>query len=61
MNEDLFTPTQPKLDKSFQERLIELIKDDKELHDAAVRLFNAIAEQTEISNQIRKEKRLAKK
>ena len=38
------------------ERLIELMKDDKELHDAAVRMMNAMSEQTEFSNRIRREK-----
>lgn len=46
--------------KDFKERLIELVKDDKELHDATVRLINALAEQTEISNQYRKSKRIEK-
>lgn len=46
--------------KDFKERLIELIKDDKELHDATVRLINAFAEQTEISNQYRKKKNISK-
>ena len=42
--------------KEFYERLIELLKDDKELHDAAVRMMNAMSEQTEFSNRIRREK-----
>lgn len=40
--------------KDFKERLIELVKDDKELHDATVRLIHSIAEQTEINNSYRK-------
>jgi hypothetical protein len=33
--------------KHFFERLIELVKEDKELHDATVRLINATAEEKE--------------
>lgn len=42
--------------KNLTERIVELLKDDKELHDAAVRFLNAYAESTEISNKIRKER-----
>lgn len=43
-------------EKDFFERMAELIKDDKELHDAFARLINAHAESLEIANQIRKKK-----
>lgn len=32
------------MDKEFTERLIELIRDDKELHDATVRLIDSLTE-----------------
>ncbi len=42
---DTFEPTIPKGYKSdFTERIIELIKDDPELHDASVRLMDSITE-----------------
>lgn len=42
-------------EKDFMERFIELIKDDKELHDAAVRLINSMAAEKEAkTEQIRK-------
>lgn len=44
---DIFEPTFPQ-HKDFTERLIELIKDDKELHDASVRLIDSI---TELNNE----------
>jgi hypothetical protein len=38
----------------FTKHFIKLIRDDKELHDATVRLINALAEKTEIANTERK-------
>lgn len=37
-------------EKDFIDRLIELLKDDIELHDALVRLINAKAEAIELKN-----------
>lgn len=31
-------------EKDWSERLVELVKDDKELHDATVRLINSMAD-----------------
>lgn len=42
--------------KDFFERMIELIKDDKELHDATVRLINASAAEKEQRTKERVEK-----
>ena len=36
--------------KEFLDRLIELVRDDKPLHDAAVRMANAAAEGMELKN-----------
>ena len=48
--------------KDFTERVIELIKDDKELHDATVRLLNAMAARAEymLQRKIDREKRIKK-
>lgn len=43
--------------KDFYERIIELIKDDKELHDATIRLINASAAEKEQRTKERVEKR----
>jgi hypothetical protein len=42
---------------SVTTRIIELLKEDKELHDAAVRLIHAYAEKQEIANVEKKRKR----
>ncbi len=48
-------PVFSKKEKDFIDRLIELIKDDKELHDAAVRLINGMAAEKEAkAEQLRK-------
>ncbi len=43
-------------DEDFKERLIELMKEDKGLHDATVRLLNSLSEQIELSNADKREK-----
>ena len=40
----------------FITRFLELVKGDKELHDATVKLVNAVAEDMEIKNKLRKRK-----
>lgn len=42
--------------EDFLERLIELVKEDQELHDAAVRMLNAIADEKEIPNLERRKR-----
>lgn len=44
------------MSKDSKERLIELIKSGIKMHDATVRLINDLAEETEISNAMRKRK-----
>lgn len=43
--------------KGFEERIIELIKDDKELHDAAVRLIDSLTELNKEKAKRMKERR----
>lgn len=45
--------------KDFLERLIELVKEDKELHDAAVRLLDSLTE-TNLANAEYKRSRIQK-
>jgi len=42
--------------KDFMDRLVELVKEDKELHDAAVRLMNAAADGAELKNAEKRKK-----
>lgn len=43
LNTDIFEPTRPKY-KDFTERILELIQDDVELHDAVVRFIDSLTE-----------------
>lgn len=49
------------MNKDFTERIIELLKDDKELHDAAIRMLNSYSELLHEQAIDRKEKREAKR
>jgi len=42
--------------KDFMDRLIELVKDDAELHAAAVRMAKAYAESMELANDAKRKK-----
>ena len=42
--------------KDFMDRLVELVKEDKELHDAAVRMAKAYAESMELANDAKRKK-----
>ena len=44
------------MDKGFVERLIELVKDDKELHDASVRLMDSMANNNNASAELKRAK-----
>lgn len=44
----------PKKEKTFEERLIELVKDDKELHDATVRVLDSIANNNNATAELKR-------
>ena len=54
---DIFEPTPPKY-KDFTERMLELIRDDKELHDAAVRLIDSLTKLNKEKAMRMKERRM---